>query len=373
MSPKIESIRVERFRAFRKLEIQGLGRVNLIVGKNNTGKSSLLEALRLLASDANPRVITSILKYREEDRNNLYEEARKEDPDSLFLTVSSLFNGFPHLAENPGSIVISTNGKSRSNVLRLRLGWYSEERDIDGRRRLVEEETPLNDFSGVLALVAETGDAPRIMSLERLGYPYRRTRFPQDLMGESYLPCTFVSPYGEERTEALGHLWDRIALSDQEEDVVNALRIIDPRISAVSMIGEGGRRYRTAIVRAKNIPRPVSLRSFGDGVNRLFGIILSLVNAENGFLLIDEFENGLHHGVQHEAWRTIFEVAERLNIQVFATSHSWDAIEAFQKAAAETAEDGALVRLTHRGDNIIPTVFAKDELAVATRDRIEVR
>ena len=97
------------------------------------------------------------------------------------------------------------------------------------------------------------------------------------------MACIFVSPYGGERTATLGALWDKIALSDREKDVVEALRIIDPEISAVSMVGgEGPRRMRTAIVRSDNISRPVPLRSFGDGLNRLFGIVLSLVNAKDG-------------------------------------------------------------------------------------------
>jgi predicted ATP-dependent endonuclease of OLD family len=108
-------------------------------------------------------------------------------------------------------------------------------------------------------------------------------------------------------------------------------------------------------------------------MNRLFGIILSLVNAKDGLLLIDEFENGMHYTVQTDAWRAVFKLASRLDIQVVATSHSWDAIEAFQKAASESPEDGVLIRLTRKGDDIVPTVFREDELAIATRDRIEVR
>jgi hypothetical protein len=155
---------------------------------------------------------------------------------------------------------------------------------------------------------------------------------------------------------------------------VNALKIIAPDIEAVSMVGsEGPSQLRTAIVRSSGFPRPVPLRSFGDGLNRLFGIVLSLVNAKGGFLLIDEFENGMHHTVQLDVWRGIFHLSNLLNVQVFATSHSWDAVEAFQEAAAEHPDEGLLIRLSRKGDEVIPTLFDGEELAVATRDRIEVR
>jgi len=161
-------------------------------------------------------------------------------------------------------------------------------------------------------------------------YPFRSRMYRAESGEESRVQCVYVSPYGGEQTATLGGLWDSIALSDSEKDVVEALRIIEPEIAAVSMVGgEGTRQSRTAIVRSASFARPVPLRSFGDGLNRLFGIVLSLVNAKGGLLLIDEFENGMHYTVQHDTWRAIFRLAQALDVQVFATSHSWDAIEAF--------------------------------------------
>jgi len=378
MGLKITSISVKGFRAFRRLEVQGLGHVNLITGRNNTGKSSLLEALRLLAWNAAPMAIRSILSEREEylDLDKLDEDGLTEEAERLFFTISSLFNGFPQVSEDPDSIVIATKGESHPMKLMLNLAWVFEERDYQGNLRLVPQQKDLlgEEDECDLALIVRTEDKSQVIT--RLGkrhYGYPQSRIWGDLTAKPRMSSIFVGPYGGEGTTKLAQLWDRIALSEGEEHVVQALKIIDPHISAVSMVGEGHRRFRTAIVRADNIDRPVPLRSFGDGLNRLFGIILSLVNAKNGLLLIDEFENGLHHTVQYDVWRTVFKLAKSLNIQVFATSHSWDAVEAFQRAAAETPEEGALIRLTRKEDDIIPTVFTEDELAIVARDRIEVR
>ena len=137
--------------------------------------------------------------------------------------------------------------------------------------------------------------------------------------------------------------------------------------------GGEGRSQRKANVKARGIDRPVPLRSFGDGVNRLFEIILSLVNARDGILLIDEFETGLHHTVQADIWRAIFRLAASLNVQVFATTHSSDTVHAFQTASDESEEAGVLVRLRHFRDSIVSTVVNEDDLAAATRYEIEVR
>ena len=377
MKPQISTLTVERFRALKHLKIDGLGRVNLFTGRNNTGKSSVLEALRILASDGSPAVMHNILRYREEDVGETDESARPLDAEGVFL-LSTLFNGFPQFSAKLEAIVIATNGGGRPMRLVMEAGWLTEERDQDGARKLVPKQGDLfGEGEAIPALVIEAAGNRRTVPLDHMRrFAYRGNPFrPRpDAMDEPSLPCVFVSPYGGEGTAKLGVLWDKIALSDREKDVVKALQIIEPEISAVSMVGgEGPRRERTAIVRAGNLPRPVPLRSFGDGLNRLFGIFLSLVNAKGGLLLIDEFEIGMHHSVQLEAWRAVFELSRRLDIQVFATSHSWDSIEAFQKAASESKEDGALVKLSRKGEDIVATVLAENELAVATRNRIEVR
>jgi hypothetical protein len=358
--------------------------VNLITGRNNTGKSSILEALRILAAGAAfPSVISSILHYREED----IPDAKSSSSSPGIIVnqessnkCSSLFTGFPKLSENKKTIKLMSNGGEHSVQLGISVDFFPEDGRPDGTKQLVQ----LNPHSPghavfipseppQVALVFEEPEVKRILPMDYPGFS-RGSTFPAALNEKPRWPCVFVSPYAGERTADLVVLWDKIALSDREKEVVEALKIIAPEIEAVSMIGgEGQSQMRTAIVRSRSFSHPVPLRSFGDGLNRLFAIVLSLVNSKDGFLLIDEFENGMHHTVQLEAWRVIFRTSKLLNVQVFATSHSWDAVETFQKAAAENPEDGLLIRLSRKGDVVIPTPFRDKELAVATREHIEVR
>jgi AAA15 family ATPase/GTPase len=104
------------------------------------------------------------------------------------------------------------------------------------------------------------------------------------------------------------------------------------------------------------------------------GISLALVNAKDGILLIDEFENGLHYSVLPGLWRLVFHIANHLNVQVFATTHSWDCIEAFQQAVHEVAEsEGLLIRLESKKGKIVTTLFDERKLEIATREQIGVR
>ena len=368
-------LHIQGFRGIKELAIPRLGRVTLITGKNNTGKSSVLEAVRLHAHNGSFATISSILSFREEHTLGMRGEECSSLPENSFH-VSALFHGFPWLSEDFKQIVISTSGKFLPTELTMGVTWFVLEYDQGGNQRLaVAQDSLLESPNSFPALVVNTERGRRVHRLDRIlresGTRFRTLPARSD---EGGLPCVLVSPSSGYGTDMLGQLWDETALTDGEDNVVKALRIIDPRISAVSMVGgEERSRSKTAIVRAKNFERPVPLRSFGDGVNRLFAIILSLVNSRGGVLLIDEFENGLHHSVQLDAWRMVFRLAQELDVQVFATSHSWDAVETFQKAAAENPDDGVLLRLTRRYDKIFATAFAEHELAVATRHKIEVR
>lgn len=378
---RINSLNIEGFRAFRSLKIPALGQINLITGGNDTGKSSILECLRILASDASPSVLHNILTCREE-----YEEGRDDEFTMIqYLSrVSTLFSGFPEISEDPESIpdpiVISANRSPHNMKISMRIGWGSLKPSSDGTVRLSLPENGLFDelesvFASVLKV--ETNERSRLYHLENLSRFHLRGSFREEShSGHSSkvrVPCVTVGPSVREGTSLWGSLWDRIALSKAEKHVLEALQLIEPTISAVSMVGSQSANCRTAIVRSDKIGRPVPVRALGDGLSRLFGIVLSLVNAKGGILLIEELENGIHHSVQIEVWRMIFRLARRLEIQVFATTHSWNAIEAFQRAASESQAKGSLVRLVRRDDRIISTVFSEGELAIVTRNKIEVR
>jgi len=369
----IRNLSVSGFRAFTDLSVGPFGHVNLITGKNNAGKSSLLEAIRILVTEGSPKTFHDILNYREESELRPASETERLYSPNDFSPFCSLFSGFPNLAGCAQGFTISAHNEQTS-ALTVRVGWFVDKFDPE-RRSVSFERVQLDmfgDMDGFPALDIESSGRQRTVPISRIR---SRARILEELGERFAMPCVPLDPFSSRSTSQLAAFWDKIALTDSEKEVVSALKIISDDIEAVSMIGgnEDGPRRRTAIVRSSRYPSPIPLRSFGDGVNRLFGIILSLCNAKGGVLLVDEIENGLHHSVLTDIWKVIFRLARDLQVQVFATSHSWDCIKAFQMAAAESPENGVLVRLTRKGEKIIPTVFGEEELYIATRDQIELR
>jgi hypothetical protein len=373
MNPGISSLTIKGFRSIRQLELKDLGRVNLITGRNNIGKSSVIEALTLLMSGGSLAALNMILWNREELSGESQENSRPLNIE-MPPPVVSFFPGSPPISEICDPVVLMGNGGSRSFSLDIYAGYWVEEGDANGSKlKFLRSGQPnFGQAAGIPALEISTGARRFFLRLNQL----------QPKLGEAYarvepraVPFVFVNPYCGSRTAEYEAQWDRIALSDLEKEVVRALKILDPGITGVSMVGagDGANQVRHAIVRSNAFSHPVPLRSFGDGMNRVFAIVLSLVSSKNGYLFIDEFENGMHHTLQLDVWRIIFRLSATLNVQVFATSHSWDTVEAFQKAAAEEPSAGLLVRLSKKGESLIATPFREDELAIATREHIEVR
>jgi hypothetical protein len=170
-------------------------------------------------------------------------------------------------------------------------------------------------------------------------------------------------------------MWDKVTLTELEPEIIRALRIISPNLEAVNIVGRGATRFEQLVkVRLQDEPNPLPLRSLGEGMSRLFGLALALVNARDGLLLVDEIESGLHYSVQFELWKLILQMAQRLNVQVFATTHSWDCIRAFQQALNDDpSSDGVLIRLERRNDTHYALLFNKEELAIADEQAIEIR
>lgn len=383
----LDSLCVRNFRAFRNLEIAQLGQVNLITGKNGVGKTGLIEALRLYADAGSPRMLRQLLIERDE----LYRvESSREAPrralmdDDMYESCRNLFYGRPDISQQPVIAEIGPNNAS-SETLSIAFTLLTEEIGDDRVRRYRKSDQVFLREGGAirngeLAYVEQTpGLTIQFGAIPELTLPLSRILdsrlFAEYRQIPAHLSAIFVSTHGLNTTD-INSLWERITATDLEDQVQDALNIVTPdKIEKMNVIGRADRHLGTVVIAKTSTARqPLPLRSLGEGMLRAFDLSLALVNAGNGLLLVDEIDSGLHYSVQREIWQLIFQVAQRLNVQVFATTHNWDSVATFQEvAAANTEIEGVLIRLERRGEVIVPTLFDEHKLAIATRAQIEVR
>lgn len=377
MAPLIlDSLEIRNFRALREVVIARLGRVNLFVGKNNVGKSSVLEALRLYARPGDPRELVALLTERDEfdpRTSNL----GSSDP-SQPLPVENLFYGRNMFPPNGSPPAISVGpSQSADRVLNITCELEEQEEKLSSSGKEQDLRVSLASPSGATLVIRLGKFVGRVSVSDPDRWSHRLfSRHLARIESQTeaqVIPLVYRGARSISR-ETLAELWDRVALTPYEDDAYTALRIIAPEIERLVLKPIGGRyKLRVPFVKLKGQDRPVSLRSMGDGIDRLFGIAMGMVNAKDGFLLIDEVENGLHYSIQLQLWRLLFSVARRLNIQVFATTHSSDCIKSFELAARESDEDCVVIRLAQKNDRILVAEFDENELEIAVEGQIEVR
>ena len=193
------------------------------------------------------------------------------------------------------------------------------------------------------------------------------------------MECVLLGP-GLVRNDELAAFWDKVALTEDQTRAEKALGLgLGDEVERVAMVGDYGAgsrgRGRRVIVKLVGRDHPVPLKSLGDGATRLFGFALALANCRGGLLLIDEAENGIHHTVQEDFWRMILETARKNDVQVLATTHGWDCIRGFARAATAYRDaEGVLVRLEKDKEGELRAVeYSEEELETAAEQGIEVR
>ncbi len=363
----IQSLKIRNFKNLSGLDIPKLSRINLISGKNNVGKSSLLEAIGVYVDD-------SELFYVIDERGELPKYGIKDTTEYLKPNVdaiSSLFTNRNSNITEDNIIEISDD----NDVLSLRFVYYSEQDTEDGNivRKVIiydsEDDFAIEDAHMALEIV-RNGKNRTLVPLERRLDRIRlgKTKRTDIASVIRVNPESFGNIYA-------GRLWDKVTLTEKEDYVIQALRIIEPDIESLAFLEESPHIGRYPVVKLKGVNKRLPLRSMGDGINHVLSIILSLVNSENGCLLIDEVDNGLHYTVQKQLWSIIFKLAIKLNVQIFATTHSSDCISSFGNALKDEANiaEGRYIRLENKQGSTTYTEYDLEELKIVAAQNIEIR
>lgn len=391
----LNDLTIRNFRLLENFSVPKLGNVNLIVGKNNSGKSSVLEALRIFSAQGDLSLLGSIISGHDENlRSDIDFNANVDDTTDY--SYRHLFSGREYPRQDNVEIFIGNKEKSSYLTIEHRFVYDQiiEETDasttevIRRRRRVPVSKQDLfaNDLEVIQGLFISSKGTGKWLDL--VGDSYARRMRPAANADANSIPCSFV-PTRYVDMDALAEMWDKVALIEQGRFVVKALQTIESSVEGIAFVKKDVSRSgypsrdrsesRTAILKIAGIDRPVPLNSMGDGMLRVLQLILAIFPARGGFFVIDEFENGLHYAVQEKIWQLVFDLARELNIQVFATTHSWDCIDAFSSVASQSdGMEGMLFRVGRSivGDtagHTVATVFASDQLARLTKGDVELR
>lgn len=313
----LTNVHLKNFRGFKDTTVGPLKRVNLIVGQNNTGKTGLLEALALLLADP------------PQSAGNLPQLFRSTGGDWNEIWKWICYNKDPK-----NSIAINAKFKNHPDF-----GvWLGISSPSQGARH-----------------VGELGN----LKLFTLG------QRDKALLKASVFSTHPTNP----RQDAIDY--NRVVLRRKKSQVEKLLKKIEPRLQAIETLQTGNEPLLYADV---GLSEMIPVTQLGQGFSRLLDIYSEIVAAEAKVLLIDEIENGLHHSVLSTIWRGLFNAAKEADVQIFATTHSWECVLAADTAAREESNyDLNLIRLDRVADNIKATIIDKDALNTAKELHWEMR
>jgi hypothetical protein len=369
VSRMIKSIKINGYRGFSEFEMSGLGQVNLLVGTNNSGKTSALEGIYLLASQGDPASLWSVL-WRRGER---FERGPETYPQ---IDISHLFHG--HESQIGAKFSLSATNETPGRGLTFSIVEANEEQ----RKKQSGTGVPVPSRLG-LSIKGNPSPSLEVVPLTRSGgvtsealeMPRRIRRGQAD---DAIMPTLFITAESLTVDELVG-LWDKVTLTPHEERVILALRFLESSIERIAP--QAARRDFTYgnqrggfLVKLKGHERPVPIGSMGDGMWRIMAMAIAIAQCKDGVLLIDEIDTGLHYSVMTNMWKLISGAASELNVQVFATTHSYDCVKSLAElcySEPNTAKGVTLQRIERGKKKSI--AYSAEEIETAALHHIEVR
>ncbi|WP_438038638.1 AAA family ATPase [Sorangium sp. So ce128] len=376
----LRTLKIENFRTFPRFSMEGLGRINLCVGTNNCGKTSVLEAISILTARGRPEVVWQVLSRRGE---RWYDD---RGPGRIEVDVCHLFYG--HELDPNAAFAITARSDSGAQSVQATLvergpeATDAQERISSTQASLFEPGESEISVPGRLALRLQwDGPTPLEQQLtisRRGGITSEALERPGRRREDDAPPARFITTEALSRDEVVA-LFEAIVLTPEEENVIEALKTIEPAIERIAPIGTDRRRYFVAdrggiVVKLANSKQRIPIGSMGDGIWRMLGIAVSLAKARGGILLVDEIDTGLHYTVMADMWKLVRDTAARLDVQVFATTHSRDCYEslaAISRSDVGTNGDVSIQRIERGKSSSIS--FSERDIVIAADRGIEVR
>ncbi len=351
----IKNVEFENFKCFEELKVKELKRVNLIGGKNNIGKTSFMEGLELFLSSKDTLSLARNIYFMIRRRQQNIKQ------DSRFFELD--------IAYNRDLITIKIDNK------KLNIEYFDEYvKKVDNRSRMIEYSIEMSNeslfdeenfvISHEPALKLNIGDDSRILPVDRIDRPVF-SREDNNKMSINFISsCTT-----EERQIAI--YYGNLATLNQEEYLNKSLQLFDENILTLKIIPT--ERNIVLKLLLKNRETPVLLSSLGEGINRYIAIICAIWASKDGYLFIDEIENGIHYTNYPKLWEIIFEASKQANCQVFITTHSKECIEAFNKVNEN--DEGIYLEFYRNQKNGLIVVKERDneQLEYALTHNSEIR
>jgi len=330
----IKDIEIKNFKCFKDFRAEGFGRVNLIGGKNNVGKTAFMEALYINTNGENKIWFLNSIFQITRGRDNFFVQNNKDNLIGLMFAHNS------NLAKNYNSInsintnIVKTNFSFIEKFTGTQIRYY-----IDKKEYI--ENISLGDIKDSLLLKNEFTTHSNSHLLRTMG------------LNNFYINRYYVN----------------IQKIKKEDRLNKALKIFDNDINDFKIMDKEPK------VDSIKFNDYISITQLGDGLKQFINIFILLFTSKDGYLFIDEMDNGIHYNKLDLLWEIILTISKEQNVQVFATTHSKEAIESYSRVAKKLEDkDVAFIELgKNKKDEIRAMVYPYEWFIDEIEQNHEVR
>lgn len=358
----IQAITLENFRGHKELIMNGITPLTLVSGKNNVGKSSLLEA------------VFAVQAHRAPDVFNKISALRGNGLEHVLQSWESLFYGM-----NPDEAIRFE--LQHSDATKSSLTFQKEANLPLAVIQNIEQST-----APVLGQSIAQERMPYAIRFEYKHESYSENGFfyanqlqtsvnvqtSLDHNEQEALPWTlFINPVGFKNDLNLMEWMGAIELKDKKEYIVDCLKMIDPATKDIITAAQNGLTQ----LYVKKQEGVIPLKYAGDGFVKLLYLMSAIIYQNDSLILIDEIENGLHYSMYAKVWEIIAKVTAENNSQIIATTHSYELITESCRGikASDREKDFSFHRLEKTENKTSDNCYNTELLDVAFQSDLEVR
>ncbi|MEI0559646.1 AAA family ATPase [Brachyspira intermedia] len=309
---QIPNISISNFKCFKEFSIDSFKRFNLIFGKNSVGKSNLLEALyvycNMYRSDS---IITASFLYRDITLDSnlelIFHNFNHTNPINIKTSKKEL-NIYPIESLSKNSLDGVYYQVQNDNEATIKLPLL-----INSNRQLDNSFEPMND---------------KIIDNQNIIYfsIYKNILFPYSFINDFF----FIEESAKNNTI---NMFNSIQNLKQDKIIIDCLKPIIPNLESIRI---SSKQICEADI---GLDRYLPINALGSGIYKIFSYIVSASFIANGILFIDEIDNGFHYSSLRNLWISLFKVCYTNNVQLFATTHSYECIKAFNDVYNEVKNE----------------------------------
>ncbi|MDP4085110.1 MAG: AAA family ATPase [Bacillota bacterium] len=355
----IKDVVIKNFKSLSNFNVPNLAQINLFGGKNNAGKTTILESLFLLGDRMNPQLMLRQYNWRGVGEIPL-------TPDALFAPIFKDFD----LSKSIKIRITNDFGQTESLEIEFN-NKYNRVVKLQGNEGQINTGSNAI-FTNALALSYRKNEgkahkANIVLEPNGIGVEFIDMIAPE--INSVFLASkTHASPH--ENAVRYGEL----DIQGKTKPIIDYLKVIEPNLNELSSVAlpNGTVMLYGEIGIAKKVPIPY----MGDGTSRLLSIILSIMASKNGIVFIDEIENGIHYSALSKVWKIIATLAKEYNCQVFATTHNYECLDAAVNGIPEDMRDKFKYYRFEKNNDTKKTIaneFSFEVLQTAIENGWEVR